>query len=124
MLMYLAVFAVIIGLWWFVLIDAARVPGRIWEETGRNKAMWLFLLIVIPVGGVVVYLALVRRDLHREWAAFKKSIRRAPAPPTVSTGMTTCPACGFTSNSAYVEVPTAGSDAAPITRCRNCNKVL
>ncbi len=62
MLVYVLIAVACGALWLFALIDAIRVPERAWARTGRNKTVWVVLLV--SFAGTVVYLTLVRRSIH------------------------------------------------------------
>lgn len=62
--------------WIWVLYDAVRWPGAAWRRVGRNKALWVSFILLLPPFGVLTYLVLARPEL----------VSDARVPGTVATG--------------------------------------
>lgn len=43
---------IITVVWIVTLVKAARYDQAVWDRTGHNKAMWMFILAVMPVYGI------------------------------------------------------------------------
>jgi hypothetical protein len=71
MLLYAGTLVVLVALWLVALLDAIRIPRRVWDDAGRSKTAWVAVLLFGVLGASLVYLVLATR----------------------------CESCGFTSNS-------------------------
>ena len=49
--------------WIWVLYDALRWKGTVWEAAGRTKVWWVLFILLLPPFGVLTYLIVVRPQL-------------------------------------------------------------
>lgn len=109
MFVYVAIFAVLVGLWLFALVDAVRVPAHVWKSTGRDKVSWIIAIVIVWFGAPLVYVSMIRPSLREEQRLNPHRVAPASRPPVdLRGGLLKCKACGFTSN------------PLEATECRNC----
>jgi hypothetical protein len=66
--------------WIWVLYDAVRWPGAAWKRAGRNKALWVSFILLLPPFGVLTYLVLARLELVAG-ATVPQTVAAGPGPP-------------------------------------------
>jgi hypothetical protein len=95
---YVVIICAYVALWLFAIVDAVRIPESTWTATGRSKIAWVVVLVVLNFA-CLVYVILIRRSLHdaQRATAISAAVRSERA-VDLSSGVTKCASCGFTSN--------------------------
>lgn len=57
--------AFIVFSWLFTLFDALSVPVHVWTAAGRNKALWILVILMFGLFGALAYWGSVQPQLKQ-----------------------------------------------------------
>jgi hypothetical protein len=64
----LAPLVLVVGLPVWGLVDALRTPDERWQEVRHTRALWILLMLALPVLGTVLYALVARPRLRSRLA--------------------------------------------------------
>lgn len=62
----LFVLTALVALPWLAIRDVLRHPAERWERTGHSRAVWIAVIVLVPVLGGALYLRRVRPRLRAQ----------------------------------------------------------
>ena len=65
----------VLALWLGSIVEALIVPEHLWISSGKNRAVFVLLILLLPVAGVFSYLAVARRALRRAALSMEPTVR-------------------------------------------------
>jgi Phospholipase_D-nuclease N-terminal len=53
-------------IWLWAIFDANRYPDEVWRRAGKDRSVWLLLILVLQFFGTLFYLLRVRPELRAQ----------------------------------------------------------